>query len=212
MFIDYTGATVGRLKVLACVGKDGKQRLWKCLCSCGTTKIIASKNLSRARSCGCLARERAAEKCKSRAVPFKDRIKVLPDGCHEWTGYKDKDGYGTLRVNGKDYKAHRYACIQKYGEIPSGQLICHRCDNPSCCNPEHMFLGTIQDNNSDRDKKGRQAKGAKNGSAKLTEHNVRQIRRLSAEGYSQTRLAEIFGVKQTTISVIVLRKQWKHIQ
>lgn len=77
------------------------------------------------------------------------------NGCWTWTGCKDGNGYGMFTLGGRPQRAHRVAFEQWYGNIPPGQLACHRCDNPSCCNPEHLFLGSAGDNNRDRARKGR---------------------------------------------------------
>lgn len=75
--------------------------------------------------------------------------------CWEWTGFKNK-GYGQLEFRGKTQRAHRVVWMLIYGEIPDGLCVLHHCDNPSCCNPAHLFLGTMLDNNRDMIKKGRQ--------------------------------------------------------
>lgn len=131
-----------------------------------------------------------------------------PDGCHNWTGPVQKDGYGTLTFAGKKLKAHRLAYITWVGEIGSGMSVCHRCDNRLCINPRHLFLGTNADNTADRNQKGRQAKGASSGRAKLTEADVLYIRS-SSESYAA--LAARFNVGQTAISNIKARRSWSHV-
>ncbi|TXH09407.1 MAG: HNH endonuclease [Spirochaetes bacterium] len=74
--------------------------------------------------------------------------------CWLWTGRTDKHGYGTIS-EGRNYRAHRVSYVIHFGKIDNGLLVCHHCDNPSCVNPLHLFLGTIKDNNRDRDNKGR---------------------------------------------------------
>lgn len=134
-------------------------------------------------------------------------------GCLEWTGGKLRAGYGRVRVGEKSHLAHRVAFALANGPIPSEQCVCHRCDNPSCCNPDHLFLGSQSENVTDMWKKGRayDRTGSKNSSAKLTEDDVREIRRLKAEGAVQADLAKRFGVSTVAISLIVLRKKWVHV-
>jgi hypothetical protein len=87
-----------------------------------------------------------------------------PD-CIEFVGYKDKNGYGIKSYQNKNYRAHRLVYMQTYGEIPEGLFVCHSCDNPSCVNPKHLFLGTPKDNTLDMIQKGRYVRmtGQRNG-------------------------------------------------
>lgn len=85
---------------------------------------------------------------------FYKRIKKLSSGCHEFQSWSDKDGYRFFRFEGKEWKAHRLSAKIAGMQIEN-KLVCHRCDNPSCVNPEHLFVGTIVDNNLDRTQKGR---------------------------------------------------------
>jgi hypothetical protein len=77
--------------------------------------------------------------------------------CIEYQGCRDSDGYGDRTVDGKGWAAHRYAWFERFGPIPTGMHVLHRCDNPPCINPDHLFLGTNADNIKDRDRKGRQS-------------------------------------------------------
>lgn len=136
-------------------------------------------------------------------------------GCLNFTGGKVGIGYGRLRVGRKLVLAHRHAYELAMGEIPDGMIVCHRCDNPSCCNPDHLFLGSQMDNMSDRSGKGRygsQARGTDNGAAKLTDVDVAEIRRLVSSGAKQKDVAAQFGVTQPLISMIALRKNWDHLK
>lgn len=134
--------------------------------------------------------------------------------CMNFTGGKVGAGYGRLRLGRNVVLAHRYAYELAFGEIPKGKLVCHRCDNPSCCNPDHLFLGDQIDNMRDRKSKGgyrTQAKGGRNGSSKLSDADIPEIRKLLASGVKQKDVAEIYGVTQPLISMIALRKKWDHI-
>jgi len=137
-----------------------------------------------------------------------------PDMCWEYA-LTDSDGYGRILVEGKRIGAHRLAWEIENGPIPDGMCICHHCDNPSCCNPAHLFLGTHTDNAHDRDKKGRggSARGSKVGGAKLTSDDVRKIRALYSTGkYTQRLLAGQFGVASNTVCYIVNRKLWTWLE
>lgn len=140
-----------------------------------------------------------------------------PNGCWQWMGVRSTQGYGGIQVNGTRVSAHRISYMLHHGDIPEGQgfhgyVVCHRCDNPSCVNPEHLFLGTQYANMQDRDAKWRRmaAEGAAHGMAKLSERDVKAIRQLAGQ-YSQMELAKMFSVSNSMISMIINRKNWTHI-
>lgn len=140
-----------------------------------------------------------------------------PDACWPWTGTKPK-GYGrfwdgTYMPSGRGRYVHvtRWAWAEYIGPIPDGMFICHTCDNPSCCNQRHHFLGTPADNVADRDRKGRTASpaGVQNAASKLTPEQVAKIReRYAAGAISQSALAAEFGVCQTNVSHIIRGATW----
>lgn len=145
-------------------------------------------------------------------------IKYGPDDCWLWYAHQDKDRYGrfTYVRDGKKIhaRAHVYSWELYVGRrvIPSLQ-VCHRCDNPSCVNPAHLFLGTTQDNTQDKFEKGRQAMGESHGRAKLTEADVKEIRKLFATGnYTKQKLSDLFGVVRSVIGKIVNNQLWTHVQ
>ena len=138
------------------------------------------------------------------------------DACWEWQAGKFSTGYGCFRINGKVYLATRVAYFLTNKQQPGQLNVCHKCDNPACCNPSHFFLGTHGDNVADRDQKGRQRTlaGEQHWDAKLTEHSVRVIRGLAIDHHKygvKTELASIFGVTRQTIRDILLGKTWKHV-
>ena len=132
--------------------------------------------------------------------------------CWNWRGATNSSGYGMIKVGGKMVKTHRFAYQNWRGDIPDGMFVCHKCDNPACVNPLHLFLGTPADNMADRDAKGRQAKGEAHGCAKLTEADVVTIKnRLANGGETQTAIAAEYGVSKPAISRINTGKQWRDL-
>lgn len=136
--------------------------------------------------------------------------------CWEWTGATHDSGYGIIGLGGKRdgvERTHRLAWTIAHGSIPDGLFVCHACDNRLCCRPDHLFLGTALDNSHDMVSKGRERpiRGSANRLSKLTEEQVLEIRRLSAEGVGYRRLAQRFPVDRATIRNIIIRKKWAHI-
>lgn len=144
---------------------------------------------------------------------FLARAIAKNSGCVEWSGSKDKKGYGQLRIGGKLVKAHRYAWSRVNGAIPKGKVVLHMCDNPKCVNVLHLSVGTQLENVADMDAKGRrinnQPKGAANGNSKLTDNDVRAIR---CDNRRQVDIAKTYGIAQTVVSKIKLHQAWSHVK
>lgn len=137
-----------------------------------------------------------------------------PTECWPWIGPVDKDGYGRASTHGIRMHAHRAAWMAATGrKIPKGMIICHTCDNPPCCNPYHLFLGTIKDNARDMIRKGRASvlRGEDRYNAKLTEAAVRYIRKHQTRG-GAGRLAEKFGVRPQCIFKVWRYALWSHVK
>lgn len=136
--------------------------------------------------------------------------------CWVWTAGKDGKGYGAFKLKGKQLSSHRTSWIIANKSIfPDAFYACHRCDNPVCCRPDHLFLGTAGDNARDRSSKGRSnsPRGEIHGMVKLTTSQIIEIRAIYAAGEMNHReLGLRFNVSREAIGVIIRRKRWAHIQ
>lgn len=133
-------------------------------------------------------------------------------GCWEWTGAKTW-GYGVININNRPTGAHRVSFQIHYRLLLKGECACHRCDNPACVNPSHLFAGTDKINADDREAKGRTVRGSRMKTSKLTEAQVAIILDNAKERrIPQSILAKRFGVDQSTISDIIRGKRWGHMQ
>jgi hypothetical protein len=143
-------------------------------------------------------------------VRFFSKVAVDPGGCHVWTASKEtRKGYGKFSNAGRTRKAHRVAWEIAKGEVPVGMMVCHRCDNPSCVNVGHLFLGTNADNLKDMAAKGRSLIGEANRNAKLTEDDVREI---IASSDRTCDLAKRFGISPQHMGAIRNGAAWKHLK
>lgn len=159
------------------------------------------------------------------ADTFFARIRRDPDACWPWGRSLD---YGRTKRNGRSTLTHRIAFEFAFGSIPDGMCVLHRCDNPPCCNPAHLFLGTRADNNRDRDSKGRTRypsgsshgsktkpqsvlRGSRHGRARFDEAAVAEMRALLAAGHSLRAVGAMFGTTKPTIHDIASRRTWRHV-
>ena len=127
-----------------------------------------------------------------------------PDECWPWIGYLTKPGYG--RLGGKIASRIVYECV--VGPIPDRMFVMHRCDNPSCCNPAHLSIGTPRDNSADMVAKQRSNRGEKRPTAKLTSDQIKTIR---ADGRMLKEIAADYGVSAQLVSGIRKRQRWQHL-
>lgn len=135
-----------------------------------------------------------------------------PDQCWPWLGTKTSHGYGVAQRNGRRILAHRVAFAIKHGDITSGLVVRHKCDNPSCVNPNHLEVGTQADNLQDCRNRGRRADGERHPMAKLTTRAVWAIRSgYAAGGVSMSQLAATHGVGIRTIHAVVHCQRWKDV-
>ncbi len=142
---------------------------------------------------------------------FEEKYILDAGGCWLWTAAKDYNGYGVIRT--KDSRAertHRVSYKLFVGPIPKGIFVCHRCDNPSCVNPEHLFLGSQADNIRDMISKNRQkdSRGIFNGRNKLNEDQVRAIR---TDNRIHRKVAADYNIAASTVKNIKKRYIWKDI-
>lgn len=116
-----------------------------------------------------------------------------------------------MRLNGVTHRTHRLSYEMMKGEIPSGLVVCHKCDNTACVNPDHLFLGTSSQNRADAVQKNRHIHGELHHKAKITEGDVRDIWALIRSGAADYEIAPLFGISRFSITKIRIGKNWKHL-
>lgn len=205
---------IGKKKfLLTCIGvseqkdKDGR-RFLECMCKCGNKCLVKPSGMnpkSSTKSCGCF-RISQGETLKK----FHERYEKNLDGCWIWTGSKSVNGYGRFHVDNKEVKAHRYAYEYFKGSVGEN-YVCHTCDNPSCVNPDHLFLGEPKDNSADMVRKGRSLRNEKNPNSKLKESDVKKILQLYSEGMDIESIKIVFGISNVMVRNIIKGKNWKEV-
>lgn len=173
------------------------------------------------RPCDHINLESGCPKCSGHNFTDEERFWKFVDKtdyCWIWTSKTNKRGYGWHRLYGHDKPrgilAHRFSYALHFGQIPIGILVCHECDNPRCVRPDHLFLGTSQDNVDDMMNKGRSRhmSGEDAGQAKLTKIQVAEIRHKSLMGATGTCLSIEYGISKAQISRIINCKRWKNAE
>ena len=147
----------------------------------------------------------------------KDKIHTLfwlqflgLNGCWEWRGARDNTGYGKFMADGKRYYAHRYSYMHNVGKIKRGMYVLHKCDNPPCIRPSHLYIGTKKQNTQDAVRRGRIAHGSRCPQSKFTKDDVDMIRAIYKGGKTtQQEIADEYGVSRPTITNIINNKNWK---
>ena len=134
-------------------------------------------------------------------------------GCWNWNRKKRYFGYGTISEDNKQYLAHRYSYFKLIGDIPEGMCVCHHCDNPGCVNPEHLWLGTQQDNLNDmfRKKRNKAPVGENNANSKIKEKDVAEIKKLLKTAFTVSEIAIILKISKHIIVGIKNNRTWQHL-
>jgi hypothetical protein len=180
-----------------------------CMCGCGQPTLPAMGTDSRRGNIeGQPQRYLFGHQGRSSPIEY-----IVDDksGCWLWQRCLNNKGYGTTSINGKRIYAHRKFWELKHGPIPDGQWVLHKCDNPACVNPAHLFLGNRRDNVDDMLQKGRSARGERSGKARLTEAEVREIWRRRMAGERAQEIAYEFGISRQNVSDIFSARSWKHL-
>lgn len=185
----------------------------KLICQCGCGQVIPpKKHHNRYTPKFIRGHSNRTRKIKPFDVEkaFWNRVyKRAENECWDWEGYLMPNGYGQLKVKERNVYAHRFSFKLHFGFLPDHLLVCHKCDNRNCVNPNHLFLGTHKENTRDMDLKGRRV--TKPGTQKITRTDAKQIRALSKDGIHVNMIAEKYKLKPCTIRNIIAGRIWKNI-
>ena len=223
---NFIGLKFGKLTVIECDGKRRYRDTFLCVCECGNTrKNVVKEGLRRGKtkSCGCdfpngslganLSKEEYFEHTRKR---LKKKI-LIKNECWEWQGQLNNHGYAFASWGQAEEKKktvlHRVAYAIWIEEVPRGLCVLHKCDNPKCINPEHLYLGTKKDNTRDIKNRNRfnPARGEKCGMSKLKSEEILEIRDLREKGMTLNQISHKFDVTYENIHAICKRRTWRHI-
>lgn len=206
--IDITGQKFNSWTVLHKTQRTSQDGVyyWKCRCDCGLERDVKGTSLrsGRCKQCGFGCKILCENNLKK---SFDQKYTKDKNGCWIWTASQNLGGYGKFA----DTTAHRYAYERFIGKIPEGMHVCHTCDIRNCVNPEHLWVGTTQENTSDKIAKGRQIRGERIGISKLKDIEVINIREMRLSGKTYKEIAELFCVNWAMISLICRNKAWTHL-
>lgn len=138
-------------------------------------------------------------------------LEHCPGACHEWTKHRDKNGYGKISIKNKPHSAHRVSYETYVGPIPEGLWVLHKCDNPICFNPDHLYTGDNKQNCKDRADRGRTLKGADNGNSKLSHDQVVEIKKRLYNGETPNEIFPDYPVSGKCLRNIRDNKSWTHV-
>jgi len=213
---DLTGNVFGHLTVVSFTGLNRyKKAMWHCRCDCGNVKEVIGAHLKSGNTLSCGECYRFMSELEYESLVrsrMLSAVVVSASGCWEYPHGVNQSGYRHATWRGASVRAHILSYKLFCGPVPEGLCVLHACDNPSCCYPLHLRVGTHKENTADMIEKGRHAFGERHGSVKLTADKVCQIRELGAVGgLSQSAIAARFGVSRSTVQLILSGKRWKHL-
>jgi hypothetical protein len=210
------GDILGCFKLISFSHRKKSDYYWKVKClKCNEIYVykLSAKSMSNTKNC---------RKCvKGKHINFKTpeeyikaKTTIDKNGCWLWNGYVKKDGYAYSKYRGIQKKAHAFSYQTFKGVIPKGMFVCHTCDVRHCINPKHLWIGTAKDNSIDCVKKGRDnpPQGEKNGTSKLKDKDILNIRKEFKNGMQQKEIAKQHNISKTNVCVICNKKTWKHIK
>lgn len=206
---DLTGQQFGRLRAVSISHRTRQGKTyWLCDCECGAQRVVRSDALHDGSATCCKACLKIIDHDANLKSRLLSRIATSKSGCWEWQNSCTSYGYGILHVRGKPLMAHIASYGMFVGDV-GGQCVLHKCDNPKCINPEHLFLGNQADNNADKCRKGRQAWGSMIAQSKLSQEDVEQIRSMYIPRVVSLRqVANKFGISRQAVSQIINGQTW----